>query len=1311
MANRMRWWRLPLALLTLLFLLGPLIVPWGSDGVFAYHDPESGDQGHPSTQVEPPDQTHPPSDPNRTKKGDDPIDVASGNFIHEQVDLLLRGRIPLQIKRTYNCQDMLEGPFGFGWTFTYQIALVEVKEGSQTWVIISREGKRLTFKDNGDGTYTSPSGYFQNLVKTTGGWRLIEKTGERHEFNASGQFTAFIDRHGNAITLTYDGKGRLATVRDQGGRMLSFAYGSNNKVATITDPGGRVLTYGYNAKGNLTTFTDPAGNTIQYAYDDKNRMTSITDPRGTTFLTNVYDEKNRVTTQTFNGATSQFCYYDGYTQMEIPGSGWSTYYYNESGNLTKVVDPLGNTTERTWDSNRRLTSFKDAKGNVTTFGHDAQGNVTTITDAKGNVTNITYHPVFNKPMSVVDALGRTIQSFEYDEKGNATKVTDAVGNSLSFTFDTNGDCLSMTDPYGNQTAYGYDAYGRLITVTNPLSQTTTYVYDILGNLLEKRDHRGKSTFFIYDILGRLTKVTDPVAGHMEFTYDANGNRTSMTDALGHVTTYEYTIYNQPKKIIDALGNEFSFSYDTAGNLVSTKDARGNTATKAYDGLGRVIRETDEMGVTTHYTYDPNGKLLSIQDGRNNVTAFEYDEVDQPVKIVFPDGSTEEYTYDAVRNLVQKKDRKGNVSTNSFDVLGRLTTKTYPDTSSLSFTYDAMNRLVSLTGPSGTLGYVYDALGRMIESNQNGTVVRYTYNDSANSFTLHYPNGYEVTYSYNDSNQLQKIEDSNGSILLQVSRDTMGRRTGIDLADGALQSLSTFDGKSNLLSLVNRTSGGISISSFGHTYDPNGNRLTATTPQGSYSYTYDKVDRLTKVTRPDLSTITYNLDSVGNRTSVVSGGVTTNYTVNNLNQYTHVGGTAFSYDLNGNLLSDGTNSYEYDYEDRLTRVTTAGGTVTYGYDGHGRRISKTTPGGVTRYIYDRDQVIMETDGLGNPTAIYVSGEAIDEVVMMIRGSNTYYYLYDPLGSVATLVSPTGTVVESYSYDAFGQPGGPSSVGNPFLFTGREYDSETGLYFYRARTYHPILGRFLQTDPIGHGREVNLYTYCWNNPLLFKDPMGLDWLETWADLVDVRAARQQWQQWAQEAAGHPNPVLGFLGYTGAKTMDFFAGMVQFAQDDAEVMGYHGITSPKGRRALGDFLFNSALMISSVPGVPGAASKVITNGAAKFLPAGGSKLLGNLNFVARFREVPGLSFTAKEPIWVGVEKIVQGSAQGRGLIHVGVAPPYGGAHLGLNFLNNTHIYMSHIWIGTQNGIGIPLGISARGIMGQFTDAGQNQWGRPDP
>ena len=210
---------------------------------------------------------------------------------------------------------------------------------------------------------------------------------------------------------------------------------------------------------------------------------------------------------------------------------------------------------------------------------------------------------------------------------------------------------------------------------------------------------------------------------------------------------------------------------------------------------------------------------------------------------------------------------------------------------------------------------------------------------------------------------------------------------------------------------------------------------------------------------------------------------------------------YTYDANGNQIQKVRNedgaawSYAYDAEDRLVNavLADASGTVfvaaTYTYDLAGRRTSKEVNGAVTRYEYDGLALVAEYDGHGNRTArwFYPPG-AIDSPAAMERGGRLFLYVYDERGSVAAITDEAGNELQRYEYDAFGRVTlSQGQVANPFLFTGREYDPETGLYFYRARVYDPDTGRFLQQDPVF---SLNLYPYAGNDPVNNSDPLGLE-----------------------------------------------------------------------------------------------------------------------------------------------------------------------------------------------------------------------------
>jgi len=220
------------------------------------------------------------------------------------------------------------------------------------------------------------------------------------------------------------------------------------------------------------------------------------------------------------------------------------------------------------------------------------------------------------------------------------------------------------------------------------------------------------------------------------------------------------------------------------------------------------------------------------------------------------------------------------------------------------------------------------------------------------------------------------------------------------------------------------------------------------------------------------------------------------------------GREYTYDTNGNLTGDGSWTYNYDYENRLTKayrgdnLGSSASAVHYTYDALGRLAERRTSGDTVttnRMYYAGWQLIAEYNGAGTLQRKYVYGPGIDEPVRLTSGSNRFYYHADGLGSVTEITTINGVIRESYSYDVYGTPTlygsngvviASTAINNRLMFTGRDRDPDTTLYNYRYRYYSPSLGRFVQVDPINlAGGDLNLYRYVGNNPVNATDPFGL------------------------------------------------------------------------------------------------------------------------------------------------------------------------------------------------------------------------------
>ena len=725
----------------------------------------------------------------------------------------------------------------------------------------------------------------------------------------------------------------------------------------------------------------------------------------------------------------------------------------------------------------------------------------------------------------------------FDGNGNMLTSTDELGNTTTQTYDVNNNVLSTAKPLNSSTAatnsYTYNSFGEVLTATDPLGNVTTNTYDANGNLLTVTSPAPASgvaasvTHFAYNSLGELTQITDPL-GHVStmtytaagliatitdaqsnvttYAYDAHGNRTSVTDALGNVTTFAYdagdrliTITHPPAQS-GGSSTTSSFTYDSRGRRTSVTDQNGKTTSYAYDTADRLTAVTDAASNVTTYSYDTENNLLGITDANSHTTNFTYDAFGRVTQTTFPSSFYESYAYDAIGNLTSKTDRKGQTIQYVYDALNRLTQKSYPDSTSAAYTYDLASRIQQVNDPTGTYAFAYDNMGRLIGTTTNysflsGTTFTnaYTYDAASDRTGYTAPDGSTNTYAYDTLNRLTTLANSwAGSF--NFTYDSLSRRTQMTRPNGVNTHYS-YDSLSRLLGVLHQT-GASTIDGASYTVDAAGNRTSKTDQMAGVTsnYAYDALYELTQVTQAANTTESYTYDPVANRLSSLAA-TTSSY--NSSNQLTSNSNATFTYDANGNTTSKtdsiGTTNYTWDFENRLTSVVLPGngGTVSFKYDPMGRRIEKTSSSTTSIYAYDGNDIAETTDGGGNIFARYTQGQGIDEPLALQQGGATSYYHADGLGSITSLSNTSGTLAQTYAFDSFGKATASSgSLNNPFQYTGREFDNETNLYFYRARYYNPATGWFLNEDPSAFEAGMNFYAYVANNPVNWIDPLGLD-----------------------------------------------------------------------------------------------------------------------------------------------------------------------------------------------------------------------------
>lgn len=803
---------------------------------------------------------------------------------------------------------------------------------------------------------------------------------------------------------------------------------------SITDPNGNTVTLvrGNNADPlQITKIVDPVGRSLGITYDNFSRITSLVDPIG------------RIV----------------------------AYTYNNQGTLATVTDPAGGVTTYAYDPLNRITDITDARGILYLHNdYDATGRVTKQTAGDGGITTFNYtllnpntvaqfgaggtintSPVLQT--TVTDPVGnRTV--YHYSPQGFLIDVTDALGQKTAYTLDpATNQVLEITDPLNRTTAFTYDAAGNTASVTRLAGTsgavTTSFVYDPVSNRpTSVTNALGFTTLMTYDTAGNLLSTTDPLNHQTTLTYDATGELVTTTNALGNKTQMAYTNGNL-SSVTDPLGNVTTRNSDVVGRVLSITTPLGQTSLFSYDPLNQLTKKIDALGGTTIYTRDANGNLLSVTDPLGHTTSFTFDSMDRLTKRIDPLLRPQTFRYDLAGNLVQFIDRRGKVTDYTYDGLNRRISAGYGANgnsfeSTITTSYDAVGRLTRLLdSSSGTITDLYDPLDRLVSETTPQGSVSYGYDAGGRRTTLLVAGQPQVSYSYDKANRLTQV--TQGTSNVGFSYDIGDRRTLLTLPNGASISFA-FDNDSRIT---------------GITYNFGGSVL------GNLTYAYDSLGRRTQVSGSFART---------NLPAAVASAV-----YDAANELTNWNSTSLSYDSNGNMLADGSNVFTWNARNQAASLNGAN----LQYDGSGRRI-KNAAG--TSFLYDGATATEELSGLTS-TASILSGGA-DQIFQRSDGAGTVVPLSDGLGSTIALLDASGNIKTTYSYDPFGNTttSGAASA-NPSQYTGRENDGN-GVYFYRARYYSPVYGRFLSEDPMGFAAGINFYGYADDNPISFSDPFGLD-----------------------------------------------------------------------------------------------------------------------------------------------------------------------------------------------------------------------------
>lgn len=1127
----------------------------------------------------------------RQTLGADPVVLSSGNYIQQHTDLRLPGKgLPFEFSRFYNSKfsDQSGKPLGYGWTHNYN---QNIQDTGSNVLVVQGDGSTWTFFPT-NGGYIGEPGVFDSLAHNPDGtWSLTNKSQTVMQFNTVGQLSSIIDKNNNTITLTYT-NGILRRIQDTGGRIILLNTNANSygRISDITDPIGRTIRFLYDSSTNLTSVVDANSQTNNFQYNANHQLTDGFDAKGTCFIHNDYDPNNftviRQRDAYLNWNYFTYDFSNRVTWLTNSLGKFSIHYFDDHLLETNAVDEMGNHQVFAYDTNRNRVFVQDKNGNQTHYGYDAFGNATNKTDALLNVSAIYYNSL-NNPIKRVDSLLNTT-TFGYDVRGNLISTTNALGFISRVQYDISGLPTILTDARGNSITNQYDQQGNLIASTDANGATTHLDYDIVGRKIRQIDALNHTNSFYYDNNDNLLYTVDALGFTNRSTYDANNNRTSTRNPRNAITTNIFDLKDRLILVTDALTNTFYNYFDVLDRKISAVDGRNNTTYFSYDDVGNLIKTTNALGKVIRFTFDPQGNQTSVIDPDNNrITSF-YDALNRRTVTIDALNHTNSTVYDSLGRIAATTNANCQVTQFFYDKIGRLTNVLDAVGKSVLFDYDQngnriritdanyhswtnvfdeMNRLVEQDDPQGNKTiFHYDLLGNLTNKvTANGDSIIYCY-DALNRFTnIVYPTGPPITYTYDSVGNRTNMTDANGATVWQY--DLLNRLTKVTDPYGQ-PIVNEYDQNGNRVSLIYP---GNKVVHYGfdalnrmtsftnwlngtvvYVYDNRGNLITANNANGTVAlYGYDNGNRLITLTNihADASVIAnyaVTLDALGNHMQATHNqplfpillNQTNNYTYNSDNRLVTIDNQTVTHNANGDLTSIGTNSFVYDFDDRLIQLTLTNTLATFAYDGLGNRLTSTVNGKVRHYVFDRSraltQVLVENATNNVPVAFYVYGIGLAERITLDGQITTYHFNIQ--GSTIALTDSGANITVSYAYDTFGVlSNSEGDSPQPYRFLGRYgiFDDSGGLLYARARYFSPQLGRFLTKDPVMakdyDNQGLNRYCYALNNPLRFVDPSGLTAHEGQFQNSSYAADAAYWDAY-NESASWMIPYLKALKYAG-------------------------------------------------------------------------------------------------------------------------------------------------------------------------------------